>query len=106
MPATRVNAIWATVGLTAGGPHPTVKAFARKHLAQHKLSGDHNGPKGYPPVYVARSASERIGKFDSKALAAALHGAKFYAKDNPGVLLDVPFDQSAILIERASSLKS
>jgi branched-chain amino acid transport system substrate-binding protein len=41
--------------------------------------------------------TEKIGKFDSKALAAALHGAKISAKDNPGVLLDVSFDQKGDL---------
>ena len=41
--------------------------------------------------------TERIGKFDSKALAAALHGAKISAKDYPGVLLDVSFDQKGDL---------
>jgi branched-chain amino acid transport system substrate-binding protein len=30
-------------------------------------------------------------------LAAALHGAKISAKDNPGVLLDVSFDQKGDL---------
>ena len=41
--------------------------------------------------------TEKIGKFDSKALAAALHGAKMSAKDYPGVLLDLSFDQKGDL---------
>ena len=41
--------------------------------------------------------TEKIGKFDSKALAAALHGAKISVKDSPGVLLDVSFDQKGDL---------
>ena len=36
--------------------------------------------------------TERIGKFDRKAFAAALHDAKITTKDNPGVLMDVSFD--------------
>ena len=56
-----------------------------------------NGMKGYSSVYVVKAITEKIGKFDSKALAAALHGAKISAKDNPGVLLDVSFDQKGDL---------
>jgi branched-chain amino acid transport system substrate-binding protein len=41
--------------------------------------------------------TERLGKFDAKAFAKAMHGAKFTVKDNPGVLLDVSFDQNGDL---------
>ena len=53
--------------------------------------------KGYSSVYIVKAMTERIGKFDSKALAAALHGAKITTKDSPGVLLDVSFDQKGDL---------
>ena len=53
--------------------------------------------KGYSAVYIIKAMTEKIGKVDSKALAAALHGAKISAKDNPGVLLDVRFDQNGDL---------
>jgi branched-chain amino acid transport system substrate-binding protein len=48
--------------------------------------------KGYSAVYIIKAITEKIGKFDSKALATALHGAHITAKDNPGVLFDVTFD--------------
>ena len=48
-------------------------------------------------AFADDAMTEKIGKFDSKALAAALHGAKISAKDNPGVLLDVSFDQKGDL---------
>jgi branched-chain amino acid transport system substrate-binding protein len=98
--------VLANVGLTADPPHPTVKAFAQKHLAEYKRRSDQNGRKGYTSVYVVKAATESIRQFDSKALSAALHGAKFSANDNSGVLLDVSFDQTAILIVRASSFES
>jgi branched-chain amino acid transport system substrate-binding protein len=85
------------VGLTADAPQPTVKAFDQKYLAEYKQRSDHNGMKGYSAVYIIKAATEKIGKFDSKALAAALHGAKISAKDNPGVLLDVSFDMNGDL---------
>ncbi|TMG84680.1 MAG: amino acid ABC transporter substrate-binding protein [Betaproteobacteria bacterium] len=85
------------VGLTPDAPQPTVKAFDEKYLKEYKQRTDHNGMKGYSSVYIIKAMTEKIGKFDSKALAAALHGAKMSAKDYPGVLLDVSFDQKGDL---------
>ena len=85
------------VGLTPDAPQATVKAFDEKYLKEYKQRTDHNGMKGYSSVYIVKAMTERIGKFDSKALAAALHGAKISAKDYPGVLLDVSFDQKGDL---------
>ena len=85
------------VGLTPDAPQPTVKAFDEKYLKEYKQRSDHNGMKGYSSVYIVKAMTERIGKFDSKALAAALHGAKITTKDSPGVLLDVSFDQKGDL---------
>jgi branched-chain amino acid transport system substrate-binding protein len=85
------------VGLTADAPQPTVKAFDEKYTKEYKSRPDHNSMKGYSSVYVVKAMTEKIGKFDSKALAAALHGASISAKDNPGVLLDVTFDQNGDL---------
>jgi len=82
------------VGLTPDAPQAAVKAFDEKYLKEYKQRTDHNGMKGYSAVYVVKAMTEKIGKVDSKALAAALHGAKISAKDNPGVLLDVSFDQN------------
>ncbi len=85
------------VGLTPDAPQAAVKAFDEKYLAEYKQRTDHNGMKGYSAVYIIKAMTEKIGKFDSKALAAALHGAKISAKDYPGVLLDVSFDQKGDL---------
>ena len=93
------------VGLTADAPQPTVKTFDQKYLAEYKQRSDHNGMKGYSAVYVIKAATEKVGKFDSKALAAALHGIKISAKDNPGVLLDVAFDQNGDLDRESFIIK-
>ena len=85
------------VGLTADAPQGTVKTFDQKYLAEYKQRSDHNGMKGYSAVYIIKAMTEKIGKFDTKALAAALHGAKIPAKDYPGVLLDVSFDRNGDL---------
>jgi branched-chain amino acid transport system substrate-binding protein len=85
------------VGLTPDAPQAAIKAFDEKYLKEYKQRTDHNGMKGYSAVYIIKAMTERIGKFDSKALAAALHGAKLSVKDNPGILLDVSFDRNGDL---------
>ena len=91
------NGAIAHVGLTADAPQPTIKAFDEKFQKEFKYKSDHNGLKGYSAKYIVKVMTERIGKVDSKALAAAMHGAKITTADNPGVLLDVAYDQNGDL---------
>ncbi len=91
------NGAIAHVGLTADAPLPTVKAFDEKFQKEWKHKSDHNGIKGYTAIYVVKAITEKIGKFDRKAFAAALHGAKISAKDYSGVLMDVTYDQNGDL---------
>ena len=91
------NGAIAHVGLTADAPLPSVKAFDEKFQKEWKHKSDHNGLKGYTAVYIVKAVTEKVGKFDRKAFAAALHGAKISAKENPGVLMDVSFDKNGDL---------
>src|ERR1700676_3903658 len=91
------NGAIAHVGLTADAPQPTIKAFDEKFQKEFKYKADHNGLKGYSAMYIVKVMTEQIGKVDSKALAAAMHGAKITTADNPGVLLDVAYDQNGDL---------
>jgi branched-chain amino acid transport system substrate-binding protein len=91
------NGAIAHVGLSADAPQPEVQKFSAAFQKEYKYKGDHNSLKGYSAVYFVKVMTERIGKVDSKALAAALHGATMTVKDNPGVLLDVSFDQNGDL---------
>ena len=59
--------------------------------------------KGYISVYVVKVMTEKLGRFDSRALAEALNGAKISATQNPGVLMDVAFDKNGD-IDRESFL--
>ncbi|HXX84352.1 MAG TPA: ABC transporter substrate-binding protein [Casimicrobiaceae bacterium] len=85
------------VGLTADAPQPTVKAFDEKFQREYKYRSDHNGMKGYSAVYMIKAVTEKVGKFDSKALATGLHGACISTKETPGVLLDVCIDKNGDL---------
>jgi len=91
------NGATAHVGLTADAPNPNVKAFDQKFQAEYKYKSDHNGMKGYTAAYIVKAITERNGKFDSKAFAKTLHGAKIPAKEYPGVLMDVSFDDKGDL---------
>ena len=91
------NGAVAHVGLTADAPQAPIKAFDQKYQAEYKSKGDHNALKGYSAVYFVKVLTEKLGKVDSKAFAQAMHGAKFTVKDNPGVLLDVTFDNNGDL---------
>jgi branched-chain amino acid transport system substrate-binding protein len=91
------NGAIAHVGLTVDAPQPAIKAFDDKFTKEYKYKSDHNGMKGYSAMYVVKALTEKNGKVDSKLLAKSLHGAKISAKDQPGVLLDVSFDDNGDL---------
>jgi len=91
------NGAVAHVGLTVDAPQPAIKAFDDKFTKEYKYKSDHNGMKGYSAMYVVKVLTEKNGKVDSKLLAKSLHGARISAKENPGVLLDVTFDDNGDL---------
>lgn len=89
------NGAQAHVGLTIDAPQ--IKAFGVKYKAEYKSDSDHNGIKGYTGVYVLKAAIEKAGRLDRKATAAALRNSCFSAKQHPGILLDVCFDDKGDL---------
>lgn len=91
------NGAVAHVGLTVDAPQPQIKAFDEKFQKEYKYKSDHNGMKGYSGMYVVKAITEKVGKFDGKAFAKAMHGATIRVKDAPGVLLDVHFDDNGDL---------
>ena len=91
------NGAIAHVGLTADAPQPLIRKFSDAFQAEYKVKSDHNGLKGYSGMYVVKAVTEKLGKFDSKAFAAAMKGISLTAKDYPGILLDVSFDANGDL---------
>ena len=80
------------VGLTADAPIPAVQAFTDKFQKRYKYVPDHNGLKGYMGVYAVKYATEKLGKFDRKALAKLLHGLTITPKQEPGILIETTWD--------------
>jgi branched-chain amino acid transport system substrate-binding protein len=92
------NGAIAHVGLTADAPNANIRAFKAKFQKEYSnFVPDHNAIKGYTGVYVLKAAIEKVGKFDRKEVAKAMHGIKILAKDQPGVLLDIAFDDKGDL---------
>ena len=48
-------------------------------------------------VYLLKAAIDRVGKLDREAVAKALHNTCYTAKDNPGILMDVCWDDKGDL---------
>jgi branched-chain amino acid transport system substrate-binding protein len=80
------------VGLTADAPIPAVLEFRDKFQKRFKYLPDHNGIKGYTAVYAVKHATEKLGKFDRKALAKLMHGLTITPKQEPGILIETTWD--------------
>jgi len=91
------NGAVAHVGLTVDAPLPEMLKFKAKFYQDYKYISDHNGIKGYTGVYTMKAAIEKVGKLDRKAVAQAMKGLTITAKQQPGVIMDVAFDQNGDL---------
>jgi branched-chain amino acid transport system substrate-binding protein len=86
------NGIQGHVGLTVKAPVPALEEFGKRFEAKYGRGSDHNGVKGYISLHFVKEITERLGSFDSKALAEGLHCTTITTADEAGVLLDVTFD--------------
>jgi branched-chain amino acid transport system substrate-binding protein len=91
------NGAQAHVGLTVDAPNPLMLKFKAKFYQETKTISDHNGIKGYTGVYALKAAIEKAGKLDKKAVSAALKGLQISAAKQPGILMDVSFDDKGDL---------
>jgi branched-chain amino acid transport system substrate-binding protein len=91
------NGAIAHVGLTADAPQASVKKFDAAFQKEFNSRSDHNGLKGYIGMYTVKAVTEKIGKFDSKAFAAAMKNISLSAKTHPGLLLDLSYDENGDL---------
>ena len=82
------------VGLTTDAPVDLVKTLREKFVKKYSYIPDHNGIKGYLAIYMIKATTEKMGKVDAKSFADNLHGLTIKAADEPGILMDVTFDQN------------
>jgi branched-chain amino acid transport system substrate-binding protein len=95
------NGVRGHVGLTIDAP--AMQGFSQKYEKEFRAKSDHNGIKGYTGMYVVKAVTEKVGKFDKKAFAQAIKNSCFSAKQTPGLLMDVCFDDKGD-IDRESFL--
>ena len=88
------NGARAHVGLTTDAPVEAVRAFRDRFVKKYNYVPDHNGLKGYLAIQMVKAATEKMGKIDPKGIADALHGLTIKAADDPGILMDVTFDEN------------
>jgi branched-chain amino acid transport system substrate-binding protein len=88
------NGARAHVGLTTDAPIAAMRAFRDRFVKKYNYVPDHNGVKGYLAIQMVKAATEKMGKLDSKGIADALHGLTIKAADDPGILMDVTFDEN------------
>jgi len=88
------NGARAHVGLTTDAPIDSIRAFRERFVKKYNYVPDHNGIKGYLAIYMIKAATEKMGKVDPKGVADALHGLTIKAADQPGILMDVTFDEN------------
>ncbi|ABE42980.1 ABC transporter substrate-binding protein [Polaromonas sp. JS666] len=89
--------------MSADAPIAGVKVVRDKFFKEYNFLPDHNGIKGYQGVYMLKAAIQKVGKFDRVAVAKQLHGMTIKVADEPGVLMDVTFDDKGD-IDRESFL--
>ncbi len=97
------NGVKGHVGLTIDAPNPAIRAFSEKYEKEFRSKSDHNGIKGYTGIYVVKAVTEKMGKFDRKGFAQTIKNSCFSAKQTPGLLMDVCFDDKGD-IDRESYL--
>ena len=98
------NGVRGHVGLSADIPTPAVREFKAKFLKRFNYAPDHNAIKGYTAVYAIRFVTEKkLGKFDGKALAAAMHGLTISPSEEPGILIETSWDDKGD-VDRVSFL--
>lgn len=73
-------------GIATASPIPAVQEFVKAFQAKYHTHPDHNAIKGYMAVSMLKAAIEKMGKADSKGLAAALHGMTITPAMEPGIL--------------------
>ncbi|MEZ4606052.1 MAG: ABC transporter substrate-binding protein [Deinococcales bacterium] len=88
------NGVAGHVNLTAEAPVPAVQDFRAAFEEKYGYTPDHNGMKGYIAMFVAKEMAERVGSFDRMAVAEQLHCALITTEDEPGVLMDIAYDEN------------
>ena len=106
--AKSVAIVWVNNDFGKGGRDVISKEFARYGIkvaadlsteaGQADFAADVSKIKAAAPdavfFYILKATTEKMGKADAKAFADNLHGLTIKAANEPGILMDVTFDQN------------
>ncbi|MBI3988651.1 MAG: amino acid ABC transporter substrate-binding protein [candidate division NC10 bacterium] len=81
------------VSLTPDAPLETIQQVVKRFEARYGVKPDHNALKAYMAVYVFKAAVEEAGALDPGKVISCLHGLTISAREEPGILVDVYFDE-------------
>jgi len=93
------NGVRAHVGLAAGAGsvNPRIRGFVARFEKEHGYKPDHNAFKGYLMVWVVKAVTDKVGRFDRAAFTRAMKNVRLSSKDEPGLLMDVRYDDKGDL---------
>jgi len=91
------NGVRAHVGLTPDGDNPLIQAFVARFQKEHGFKPNHNATKGYIGLYTVKAVTEKLGKFDRAAFTKAMKGIRLSVQDEPGLLMDLVYDDKGDL---------
>ncbi len=99
------DGVYCQVGLTTATKSPLVQKFVADYQNKYHAVPDQNSFKGYIAMQTVKAATVKLGKFDSQALANALHHMQLSAKENPGVLMDLSYEPNGDIIRQSYIVK-
>lgn len=91
------------VGIDLPAEALPIMPLNKKYEAKYGEEVDAEAVKGYVGTYVVKATVEKVGSFDQQKFRDTLHNSTIYAKDEPGVLMDISYDENGD-IDRISFL--
>jgi len=81
------------VSLTRDAPLETIQQVVKRFEARYGVPPDHNALRAYMAVYALKAAVEEAKVLEPEKIISCLHGLTVSSRKEPGVLLDVSFDE-------------
>jgi branched-chain amino acid transport system substrate-binding protein len=87
-----VNGVEGYIGETYAAV--LLKPLTDRYVAQYNELPDHNLFKSYMGMQIVKAAVDENKSFDQQKLKERLHNNTLCAKDHPGIILDVHYDEN------------
>lgn len=81
------------VGIDLPPEAPPIAPLNKRYMAKYGEPADAEAVKGYVGMYVIKAIVKEIGEFNQQKFRDTLHNHTICAKDEPGVLYDIHYDE-------------